>query len=79
MRLSYEDSWEDRLLHLQKLRALQDELQGFKRFNLVIRSAQIDRDTELKEKAVLVADAFLNDIPVVRPTRNLISDTNLLS
>jgi len=60
MRFSPDDSAEDRLLHLQKLRCLQDETGGFTYFSPLPGKDDIDAETQAKE--YLVALLFLDNM-----------------
>ncbi|RIL10062.1 MAG: hypothetical protein DCC75_05185 [Proteobacteria bacterium] len=64
MRVVAEDSWEARLNHLHKLRALQDENAGFRLFYLDRSARDLSPAySELRLRALMVARLFLDNIP----------------
>lgn len=65
--LSSLETWEDRLVHLQKIRSLQDENPGFAylSFDIVVSKRRI-LDPESRLRAMLVARLFLDNVPSVR-------------
>ena len=65
MRVSAEDLWEERLLHLQKLRTLQDESRGFAYFVCQdANNSDTAEQSELFLRSLLIARLFLDNIPV---------------
>ena len=56
------ESWEDRILHLHKLRALQDERQGFHSFSVESAGAE----SEVRLRALLTGSLFLDNIPATQ-------------
>jgi len=63
MRVSRHDSWEDRLLHLHKLRGLQDEMPGLHSFNLIAESNARERqDAEVRIRCTALACIFLDNV-----------------
>lgn len=66
LRISAEDSWEERLVHLSKLRALQDEAPGFRYFYTELAAdTQRTLHSEMKLRTSLVARLFLDNVPSV--------------
>lgn len=66
MRVSVDDTWEERMLHLAKLRSLQDENQGFREFHLV-PSTRSPR-TQLSEtiiRATVISRLFMDNLAVI--------------
>jgi len=65
LEISKSESWEERFLHLQKLRTLQDETPGFRTFAITTfdDEAGIDVDTALR--AQMIARLYLDNIPHV--------------
>jgi aminodeoxyfutalosine synthase len=66
MRISRHDSWEDRLLHLHKLRTLQDEMPGIRSFALRGEADGGERlSAEVKLRCTALARIFLDNIPTL--------------
>lgn len=66
--LSPSESWEERLVHLHKIRALQDENPGFRFFH-VETSAQwpeTPRAAELRMRALMISRLFLDNVSSVQ-------------
>jgi len=64
--LSNVESWEDRLIHLHKLRSIQDENPGFAYFSFDSVSAKRRTlDPESKVRAILLGRLFLDNVPTV--------------
>jgi len=59
MRLSRKDTWEERLMHMHKLRLHQDQNVGFVQFDIL---PDKDIDVESRLKAVAIARLFLDNI-----------------
>ncbi len=62
MRLSNNDTWDERLLHLQKLRNLQDETPGFRA--LILRGSENSKlrlDVESESRAHMIARLFMDN------------------
>lgn len=64
LRMSSQDSWEDRVLHLQQLRALQDLNPGFESFSLNPASDQ-DVSLEDRVRALLLSRIFLDNVALL--------------
>jgi len=65
--LSTLESWEDRLIHLHKLRSLQDENPGFAAFSFNFATSKtraLDAETALR--GVLLGRLFMDNVPIVR-------------
>jgi 2-iminoacetate synthase ThiH len=65
--LSTLESWEDRLIHLHKVRSLQDENAGFATFAFrfaTARSRTLDAETKLR--GILLGRLFMGNVPIVR-------------
>lgn len=62
--LGPQETWEERLIHLQKLRALQDENPGFRSFHIDFANewAEALPPPELKIRATMIARVFLDNI-----------------
>lgn len=64
MLVSPGDSWQQRLIHLHKLRTLQDHTSGFSAFSILLsREWEKNPDTEAQLRAIIVARLFLDNIP----------------
>ena len=63
MRVHALDSWEDRVLHLSKLRALQDETPGFSSFSIINDNsdAVMNTSTESRLRASALSRLFLDN------------------
>jgi predicted solute-binding protein len=79
--LSSLETWEDRLVHLQKLRSLQDENPGFAYFSFdFVTGKRRALDPESKLRAILLGRLFLDNVPVVQvDERELRSTATLVS
>lgn len=69
MRLRRDDTWGERLLHLQKLRTLQDETPGFR--GLILTQSdnpQARLDFESEAKARMIARLFMDNVTHIRDT-----------
>lgn len=71
LRFDIRDTWEDRIIHLQKLRSLQDETPGFRYFHLVLPK-EGDQRLSIGDNSVLrammVGRLFLDNIPHFQET-----------
>jgi 2-iminoacetate synthase ThiH len=79
--LSNLETWEDRLLHLQKIRSLQDENPGFSSLAFdFVSTKRRALDPESKLRAILLGRLFLDNVPVVRvDERELRSASSLIA
>ncbi|RMG44051.1 MAG: hypothetical protein D6719_02720 [Candidatus Dadabacteria bacterium] len=64
LRISQNDSWEERFVHLHKLRLLQDELPGFRYFFTCGES--YPENIELHLRITLTARIFLDNVPLLQ-------------
>jgi 2-iminoacetate synthase ThiH/predicted solute-binding protein len=65
--LSTLESWEDRLIHLHKVRSLQDENPGFAAFAFRFATARSRTlDVETKLRGILLGRLFMDNVPIVR-------------
>jgi 2-iminoacetate synthase ThiH len=66
MRVSRHDSWEDRLLHLQKLRSLHDEVPGFRSFSIVSDPSEAEHlEPEVRVRCAALSRIFLDNVPAL--------------
>jgi len=64
--LSTVETWEDRLIHLHKIRSIQDENPGFAYFSFdFVPTKRRALDPESKVRAILLARLFLDNVPTV--------------
>lgn len=69
MLLSPHETWEERLIHLQKLRAIQDENPGFRFMFCQVAPDWVQGPTmELKLRATAISRLFLDNIPAMLET-----------
>jgi 2-iminoacetate synthase ThiH/predicted solute-binding protein len=77
--LGEEESWEDRVIHLQKLRSLQDETAGFRFFACQMSpSLEGASDVTLKLRATAIARLFVDNVPAVVETETVTDPTQAL-
>lgn len=71
MLLSPHETWEERLIHLQKLRAIQDENPGFRFMFCQVAPDWVQGPTmELKLRATAISRLFLDNIPAMLETES---------
>lgn len=64
--LSRLETWEDRLIHLHKVRSIQDENPGVAHFSFdFVAAKRRTLDTESRVRAILLARLFLDNVPMV--------------
>ena len=71
-----DNTWEERLIHLHKLRMLQDETRGFRYFYCDIREKQTGQiPAELKLRTTIISRLFLDNVPSIQ--ENALSNNSI--
>lgn len=80
LRLRHHESWEDRLLHLHKLRSLQDETPGFASLSVRVDSEwRRPSRVDAKMRATMLARLFMDNIASLQETEVLASGVEVTS
>lgn len=74
LRLRRHDCWEDRLLHLHKLRSLQDETPGFESISVRVDSEwRKPSMVDAKMRATMLCRLFMDNVPIIQETELLVA------
>ncbi|MCB9030587.1 MAG: hypothetical protein H6619_06005 [Deltaproteobacteria bacterium] len=66
IRLASDQTWEERFIHLQKIRALQDETPGFQWFILESDDSFREQNPEDVIRATMISRLFVDNIPFIQ-------------